>query len=606
LPFIFNYQGRYNLMQHLKEKLVKGTVEALNINFGFIPSLDTNSIQLTKKEFAGQLTIVVFPFTRQARKSPEVIAQTIGEYLKKEIEEVEDYNVVKGFLNLNISDSYWVKLFQGILSNEQFGKHASTGKKYVVEYCGPNTNKPLHLGHIRNMLIGYSISNILSAAGHEVHKVNIYNDRGIAICKSMLAWQKFGNGETPDSTGMKGDHFVGKYYVLFATKVNEEINQLMAGGMSKEQAAYEAPLQKEAREMLLKWEQGDKETLALWNKMNQWVYTGFEETYQKLGVDFEKAYYESEHYESGKKMVEDGLKKGIFYKKADGSVWVDLTDEGMDEKILLRADGTSVYLTQDIGTAESRYNDYKMDKSVYVVANEQDYHFKALKAALKKLKKPYGEGIYHLSYGMVDLPTGKMKSREGTTVDADDLYDEMLDTAEEHTVELGKIDGFSAAEAKELYRKLGMGALKYFLLKVHPKKKMLFNPQESIEFQGDTGPFIQYTNARISSILRKWQANHSFEGSFPAHINEQELELIMHISRYPETIQFSAGEFDPSQIATYVYALAKLYNKFYVENPILSIEDESLQYFRIILSEMTARTIQSSMGLLGIEVPERM
>jgi arginyl-tRNA synthetase len=593
-------------MQHLKEQLSIGTAEALHHSFGFVPSSDSISIQFTKKEFDGQLTIVVFPFTRQAKKSPETIAETIGQYLQSKIDVVEGYNVVKGFLNLSIADTYWIQLFNDIATNSQFGKHKPTGKKYVVEYCGPNTNKPLHLGHIRNMLIGYSISNILAAAGHEVHKVNIYNDRGIAICKSMLAWQKFGHGETPKSTGMKGDHFVGKYYVLFATKLNEEIDALMASGMSKEQAANEAALQKEAREMLLRWEQGDEQTLDLWNRMNQWVYAGFEETYQKLGVDFEKAYYESEHYESGKKMVEEGLKKGIFYKKADGSVWVDLTDEGMDEKILLRADGTSVYLTQDIGTAESRYNDYKMDKSVYVVANEQDYHFKALKAALKKLKKPYGEGIYHLSYGMVDLPTGKMKSREGTTVDADDLYDEMLDTAEKHTVELGKIDGFSAAEAKELYRKLGMGALKYFLLKVHPKKKMLFNPQESIEFQGDTGPFIQYTNARISSILRKWQANHSFEGSFPAHINEQELELIMHISRYPETIQFSAGEFDPSQIATYVYALAKLYNKFYVENPILSIEDESLQYFRIILSEMTARTIQSSMGLLGIEVPERM
>lgn len=562
-------------------------------------------IQLTRKEFEGELTVVVFPYVKLARQKPEAVGTAIGEYLAAQYKPVVGFNVIKGFLNLSIADDYWASLLTAMTTEAEWTL-PPTGQTVVLEYCGPNTNKPLHLGHIRNMVIGYSMAEILAAAGHEVHKVNIYNDRGIAICKSMVAWQQYGNGETPESSGMKGDHLIGKYYVRFAQEHARQVEALVAKGVDKEQAKQEAPLQQAAQEMLRQWEQGDPEVIALWEKMNGWVYAGFEETYQKLGVDFEKAYYESETYLAGRQMVEDGLAEGLFYRKDDGSVWVDLTDQGLDEKILLRSDGTSVYLTQDLGTAQARYDDFQMDQSIYVVANEQDYHFKALKATLQKLKKPFADGIYHLSYGMVDLPTGKMKSREGTTVDADDLYDDMIATATKTTRELGKSEGLAREEAAQLYRMIGMGALKYFLLRVNPKKRILFDPQESIDFQGDTGPFIQYTHARIRSVHRKWEAAGAPRGAFSGPLSALERQLVLHLYRYRQVVQEAADSFDPSQIANYVFALAKLYNRFYADHPILQGADAGQQYFRVQLSQQTADTLQHGMRLLGIDVPEQM
>jgi len=590
----------------ISSELKSATAKAMKMLFNADISSSEILINDTRKEFEGDYSIVVFPLSKFSKKSPEDTAGLIGRYLKENSGIIEDYNVIKGFLNCLIPTRRWLEVFEATEKTKDFSK--SNGKKVVVEYCGPNTNKPLHLGHVRNMVIGYSMANILKAGGYEVHKVNIYNDRGIAICKSMLAWQKFGHGETPESSGLKGDQLVGKYYVLFDQKYRKEIAQLIKNGMSETDAKANAPLLLEAQQMLRKWEAADAEIMELWKTMNAWVYAGFDKTFETLGVDFEKNYYESEHYLSGKELVEEGLKKDIFFRKEDGSVWVDLTDRGMDEKILLRKDGTSVYLTQDLGTANSRYQDFKMDLSVYVVADEQNYHFKALKNTLEKLGKPYASGIYHLSYGMVDLPSGKMKSREGTTVDADDLMQQMFDTAEEHTKALGKIDGFTENQAQQLYRTLGLGALKFHLLRVSPKRRILFNPEESIEFHGDTGPFIQYTYARIQSILKKWISldKPGNKRQNPASINQIERSILRQLIALPGIVEESCQSMDPSLIASFALNLAKLYNRFYNEYPILKASDKSVLLFRVRLSEQVSKTIEQAMLLLGIEVPESM
>jgi arginyl-tRNA synthetase len=594
-------------LQHAISQNVSQALQAL-----FNISVDANNIALqpTRKEFAGSFTFVTFPYTKQAGKGPEQIGQAIGEYLKENAKEVRDFNVVKGFLNLEVEDTEWLTLFRGLMQDEQHGQGEASGRKVMVEYSSPNTNKPLHLGHLRNNFLGFSVSEILKANGHDVMMVNLVNDRGIHICKSMLAYEKMGNGETPESSGIKGDHLVGKYYVLFDKAYKEQIDELVAEGIEKEEAKKKAPLMLEAQEMLLKWEQGDEQVVNLWKMMNSWVYAGFNQTYRNIGVDFDKYYYESETYTLGKERVEEGLQKEVFFKKDNGSAWVDLTDDGLDEKLLLRADGTSVYITQDLGTAELKYNDFPYDQSVYVVADEQNYHFQVLKATLKKLGKPYADGIYHLSYGMVDLPSGKMKSREGTVVDADELVQEMIDTARQQTEELGKIDGFTPEQANELYHTLALGALKYFLLKVDPKKRMLFNPQESIDFRGNTGPFIQYTHARISAILRKaGEMNIKVDvANFDSvsQLHETELEVITHLVNYPAVVKEAGNLYAPSVIANYAYDLAKSYNRFYQEISIFNETDEQARSFRIALSAMVARFIKESMRLLGITVPERM
>lgn len=565
------------------------------------------NLEQTKKEFEGHQTLVVFPFVRQTKKSPEQTAQILGEYLQENYKEIESFNVIKGFLNIVYSDAFWLNVFQNEISSDSFAKPETKGEKVMVEYSSPNTNKPLHLGHIRNNLLGYAVAELLKASGHEVVKANLVNDRGIHICKSMLAWQKFGNGETPESSGLKGDHLVGKYYVIFDKEYKKEIDKLKADGKTEEEAKKEAPLIKEAQAMLLKWEHGDDEVIQLWKTMNSWVYAGFEETYQKLGVDFDKYYYESDTYLLGKDIVEEGLAKGVFFKKEDNSVWIDLTEDGLDEKLVRRGDGTSVYITQDLGTAQLKYDEFGIDRSIYVVGNEQDYHFKVLFLILKKLGKSWADGLYHLSYGMVDLPSGKMKSREGTVVDADDLIEEMRITAKEKTEALGKVDHFDEDEKEKLYHMIGMGALKYFLLKVEPKKRLLFDPKESIDFQGNTGPFIQYTHARIKSVLSK--AGYDDKKALavnPEKLKETELELIQILSRYPAILNNAARDFNPGAIANYIYDLAKSYNKFYQSETILKVEDEGLRNFRLKLSYHTAETIRKAMGILGIEVPERM
>ena len=567
------------------------------------------TIQLneTRKEFEGDYTLVCFPLTRIAKKKPEETAEEIGNYFTRHCDIVAQYNVVKGFLNLSLKDEVWIQFLKEVPGSDQHGQLPTNGQKVMVEYSSPNTNKPLHLGHIRNNLLGYSVSEILKSAGFEVTKANLINDRGIHICKSMLAWQKFGNGETPESSGMKGDHLVGKYYVEFDKHYKTEINELVEKGMPEKEARDKAPILVEAKEMLVKWEQGDPEVRALWEKMNSWVYKGFDVTYKNLGVNFDKYYYESDTYLLGKSIIEEGLEKGIFHKKEDGSVWIDLQNEGLDEKLLLRSDGTAVYMTQDIGTAQLKYDDYKMDQSLYVVGNEQDYHFKVLKLIVQKLNKPYADGIYHLSYGMVDLPEGKMKSREGTVVDADDLIQEMIDTAREHTLELGKIEAFSDEEAEELYKVIGLGALKFFLLKVDPKKRILFNPKESIDFQGHTGPFVQYTHARIKSVLRKYEALKDEHGEITvAKLEPEEREVLKNLYKFPEVVQEAASQYDPSVIANYVYELAKIYNKFYARLPILKCDDATTRHFRIQLCGLTAQILKSGMALLGISVPDRM
>ncbi|WP_423149273.1 arginine--tRNA ligase [Rubrolithibacter danxiaensis] len=586
--------------------IIRGTIDAVKALYNSeITSADIN-LQQTRKEFEGQVTVVTFPFTRFSKKSPEQTGSEIGEFLKSRFPEIADFNVIKGFLNLSVSDKYWLEEFQQKIIKTDFGQFAPNGKKVMVEYSSPNTNKPLHLGHIRNNLLGYSVAEILSANGFNVIKVNLVNDRGIHICKSMLAWQKFGNGETPQSSGIKGDHLAGKYYVIFDKEYKKQIEEFKQQGQSEEDAKKNAPLIREAQEMLQKWEAGDEEVISLWKTMNSWVYKGFEETYKKLGVDFDKFYYESNTYLLGKDIIQEGLDKGVFFRKEDGSVWIDLTADGLDEKLVLRADGTSVYITQDLGTAELKYHDFKMDESIYVVGNEQDYHFKVLFLILEKLGKTWAKGLYHLSYGMVDLPSGKMKSREGTVVDADDLMTEMEETAQQRTEELGKVEGFSEEEKKELYHIIGMGALKYFLLKVEPKKRLLFDPQESIDFQGHTGPFIQYTHARIRSVIARAGGDVSKSFGLPENLAATERELILALSKYPDTLKASAAEFSPAQLANYVYELAKLYNKFYHEEPILKADAEIIRDFRIALSFATANVIKKGMKLLGIEVPERM
>jgi arginyl-tRNA synthetase len=594
-------------MKALENSITHGISQALAELFATTVAPGQIALSPTRKEFAGTFTFVTFPYTKSAGKGPEQIGQAVGEYLKNQVAEVAGYNVVKGFLNIEITDQTWLSVFRDLLTGNN--APAASGQKVVVEYSSPNTNKPLHLGHLRNNFLGYSVAEILKANGHQVTKVNLVNDRGIHICKSMVAYQLLGEGETPGSAGMKGDHLVGKYYVAFDRLHKEQVGEMIANGMEPDKAKKEAPVMQQAQEMLLRWEQHDPETIALWEKMNSWVYAGFDETYQSIGVDFDKYYYESKTYLLGKDFVAEGLEKGVFFKKDDGSVWVDLAEEGLDEKLVLRADGTSVYITQDLGTAELKYADFGYDQSVYVIADEQNYHMQVLKAILRKLHKPYAEGIYHLSYGMVDLPSGKMKSREGTVVDADELVAEMVETAHQRTDELGKIEGLSAQEAGQLYHTLAMGALKYFLLKVDPKKRMLFNPEESINFQGNTGPFIQYTHARIAAILRKATEMGvvadaaSFAGLTTLH--ETESELITLLAAYPKVVAEAAGLFAPSIMGQYAYDLAKTYNRFYTEVSIFQATADTL-YFRVALSGQVAQTIKKAMGLLGIQVPDRM
>lgn len=566
------------------------------------------NLQETRKEFEGQVTIVVFPITKISKKSPEETANAIGEYLVENVEEVTAFNVVKGFLNLSIANSYWLNLFNNDLLATDFGKTKSNGQKVMVEYSSPNTNKPLHLGHVRNNLLGYAVAELLKADGYEVYKVNLVNDRGIHICKSMLAWEKWGNGETPETSGLKGDHLVGKYYVIFDKEYKKEIEALITQGKTEDEAKKNAPLIKEAQAMLLAWEAGDDSVISLWKKMNGWVYDGFAVSYKNLGVDFDKYYYESNTYLLGKDTVDEGLEKGVFFKKEDGSVWIDLTADGLDQKLVLRADGTSVYITQDLGTAQMKYDDFKMDQSIYVVGNEQDYHFKVLFLILEKLGKSWAKGLHHLSYGMVDLPSGKMKSREGTVVDADDLVAEMIDTAKQKTEALGKINDFSEEEKQELYYNIGLGALKYFLLKVEPKKRLLFDPSESIDFQGNTGPFIQYTYARIKSLLSK--ANYQLKvggEQLSVDLSATELEMIMLLANYPTELSNAAKAYSPAFLANYLYEVAKLFNKFYHEvPPIVKEENEALKQHRLNICKITADVLKAGTAILGINVPERM
>ncbi|MDX1362558.1 MAG: arginine--tRNA ligase [Arenibacter latericius] len=593
-----------NIQEVLSQK-VKEAVTAI-----YEVTLPTVEFQPTRKEFAGDITVVVFPMLRVLKGNPVQIGEQIGQFLKDQVDEVEDFNVVKGFLNITISDAYYLQFFNGILKDSNYGLVAQKQEEAVmVEYSSPNTNKPLHLGHVRNNLLGYSVAEIIKASGKKVYKTQIINDRGIHICKSMLAWQRYGNGETPKSTGLKGDKLVGNYYVAFDKAYKEEIAALVAQGVEPKVAEKEAPILLEAQEMLRKWEAGDSEVVALWETMNSWVYDGFDVTYKNLGVDFDQLYYESNTYLLGKDFVEDGLKRGVFYKKDDGSVWIDLTDEGLDEKIVLRSDGTAVYMTQDIGTAIQRVKDNPdVGGMVYTVGNEQDYHFKVLFLILKKLGFNWAENLYHLSYGMVDLPSGKMKSREGTVVDADELMDDMAQTAAEISEELGKLEDYSEEEKQELYRIIGMGALKYFILKVDPKKRILFNPEESVDFQGNTGPFIQYTYARIQSILRKGEEL-NYDVSIAtdlAELHEKEKELLKQIQLFPETIQLAADNFSPALIANYTYDLVKEFNSFYQNVSILGETDESKRIFRVQLAKKVGEVIKSAFMLLGIQVPERM
>jgi len=595
---------------NFQDSILRGIQDAFASCFQAAIPLEQLSLAPTKKEFEGSYTFVVFPFLKQSQLNPEATATQLGNYLKTEVAAVKDFNVVKGFLNLVVAQEEWISLFKQVYSSPSFGQLPSNGQKVMVEYSSPNTNKPLHLGHLRNNFLGYSVAELLKASGYEVVKANLVNDRGIHICKSMVAYQHFGNGETPASSGLKGDHLAGKYYVLFDSHYKAQQKSLIEAGQSEEEAKKNAPLLLDAQEMLRKWEDQDPEVIALWNQMNGWVYAGFEATYKRMGVDFDVTYYESNTYLLGKDIVEEGLSKGVFFKKENGSVWVDLTDEGLDEKLVLRGDGTSVYITQDMGTADLKYQDHQINKSVYVVGNEQDYHFDVLFKIMRKLGRSYGPGLYHLSYGMVDLPTGKMKSREGTVVDADELMEEMVATAAHHTKELGKIEGFTEAQATELYEILGMGALKYFLLKVDPKKRMLFNPQESIEFQGNTGPFIQYSHARIAAILRKAEqigVNLSAD-SFASlsELAETESALIQQLNDFEKKIKVAAEEYSPAILAQYLFDLSKEYNRFYAELPIFHEKDQQLQAFRVALSLQTAKTIKRGMSLLGIQVPERM
>ena len=568
------------------------------------------TLQKTKKEFVGDWTLVCFPLLKISRKNPAVTAEEIGAYLKENDSKISDYNVINGFLNLSINANSWVDLLENISKDENFGFKPVTENSplVMIEYSSPNTNKPLHLGHIRNNLLGFSLSEIMKANGYKVVKTNIVNDRGIHICKSMLAWQKFGNGATPESIGKKGDHLVGDYYVAFDKAYKAEIKELMAGGMDEEEAKKEAPLMKEAQEMLRKWEAGDAEVRTLWKTMNDWVYAGFDETYKRLGVDFDKIYYESDTYLVGKEKVLSGLEKGLFFKKEDGSVWADMTDQGLDQKLLLRADGTSVYMTQDIGTATLRFSDFPIDKMIYVVGNEQNYHFQVLSILLDRLGMEWGKDLVHFSYGMVELPEGKMKSREGTVVDADDLVDEMVGTATEISKELGKLDGLTEEEISSICEMIGLGGLKYFILKVDPRKNMTFNPKESIDFNGNTGSFIQYTHARICSVLRKAteQGISLAELNKDIELKEKEVSLIQALAAFPAVVAQAGKEYSPSLIANYTYDLVKEYNQFYHDFSILKEENTDLKNMRLVLSANVAKVIKSAMSLLGIQVPSKM
>lgn len=604
---------------NIEQKLVSSVIGGLKALYGQDVPAAQVQLQKTKKEFEGHLTLVVFPFLRMSKKGPEQTAQEIGEYLQANEPSVAAFNVIKGFLNLTIASSAWIELLNGIHADKQYGIVAATDNSplVMIEYSSPNTNKPLHLGHVRNNLLGNALANIVAANGNKVVKTNIVNDRGIHICKSMLAWQKYGNGETPESSGKKGDHLIGDYYVSFDKHYKAEVKELMAKfqseGMNEEEAKAkaeaESPLMKEAREMLVKWEANDPEVRALWKKMNDWVYAGFDETYRMMGVTFDKIYYESNTYLEGKEKVMEGLEKGFFYRKEDGSVWADLTGEGLDHKLLLRADGTSVYMTQDIGTAKLRFADYPIDKMIYVVGNEQNYHFQVLSILLDKLGFEWGKGLVHFSYGMVELPEGKMKSREGTVVDADDLMAEMIDTAKETSNELGKLDGLTKEEADNIARIVGLGALKYFILKVDARKNMTFNPKESIDFNGNTGPFIQYTYARIQSVLRKAkEAGIEIPAQLPAGIglSEKEEGLIQMVADFAAVVKQAGEDYSPSIIANYTYDLVKEYNQFYHDFSILREENEAVKVFRLALSENVAKVVRLGMGLLGIEVPDRM
>lgn len=603
----------------IEEILTTATATAVKVLYNQDIPQEQLQIQKTKKEFEGHLTLVVFPLLRISRKKPEETAQEIGEWLAANCEAVEKFNVVKGFLNLTISPDSWIYLLNDIHADTRFGLTPPTEQSplVMIEYSSPNTNKPLHLGHVRNNLLGFALANIIEANGNRVVKTNIVNDRGIHICKSMLAWLKYGHGETPETSGKKGDHLIGDYYVAFDKHYREQVAELcgqyesegMTPDEAKDKAEKEAPLMKEARAMLVKWEQNDPEVRALWKKMNNWVYAGFDETYKALGVNFDKIYYESDTYLEGKEKVLEGLKKGIFYRRDDGSVWADLTDKGLDEKLLLRADGTSVYMTQDIGTAKLRFQDYPIDKMIYVVGNEQNYHFQVLSILLDELGFEWGKSLVHFSYGMVELPNGKMKSREGTVVDADDLIAEMIRQARQTIDELGKFDDMDEAEKNEVARIVGMGALKYFLLKVDARKNMLFNPAESIDFNGNTGPFIQYTYARIRSVLRKAQETGiDIPGTLPAGtaLSTKEEEIVQHIADFPAIVRQAGTDYSPSAIANYCYDLVKEYNQFYHDFSILREEDKQKQLFRLVLSENVAKVIRLGMGLLGIEMPERM
>ena len=590
-----------NLENTLQEQIKQALREIYNFE------IDQAELQATRKDFEGDITLVVFPFVKQLRKNPKEIAENIGTYLKDKVAEIKDFNVVGGFLNLVIDDVFYTNFLKEIYDDAQYGLTSTDTnlKSLMVEYSSPNTNKPLHLGHIRNNLLGHSISEIYKATGKPVIKTQIINDRGIHICKSMLAWQKFGNGETPENSGLKGDKLAGKYYVKFDQEYKKEIKELKTSGKTEDEAKKIAPILLEAQEMLIKWEAKDSEVMALWKKMNAWVYKGFDETYKNLGVSFDKNYYESETYLLGKQVVAEGLKKNIFFKKEDGSVWVDLSSDGLDEKLLLRGDGTSVYMTQDIGTAIKRFQDFDIDSHIYTVGNEQDYHFQVLFLILKKLGYDWADKLYHLSYGMVELPHGKMKSREGTVVDADDLMIEMTNTARKISQELGKLEGYSDTEKESLYRIIGLGALKYYILKVDPKRTILFDPEKSIDFSGNTGPFIQYTYARIQSILRsaKDLAAKDFEIS---KLNSKEREVIKQLEMFPQIIANAALQQNPGVIANYTYDLVKLYNSFYQAIPILATENENEKIFRVKMSKKVGETIKNAFMMLGIDVPERM
>ena len=586
-----------NLTTHVKEAILK-------LYGGELPSVE---FQATRKEFEGDVTVVVFPMLRVVKGNPVQIGTQLGEYLVENVEEVTAFNVVKGFLNLVVSDSYYTQFFKEISGDNDFGIATRNNTAVMVEFSSPNTNKPLHLGHIRNILLGYAVAKITEAAGSKVYKTQIINDRGIHICKSMLAWKKYGNNETPESTGFKGDKLVGNYYVKFDQEYKKEIATLIEAGKTEEEAKKEAPSLLEAQEMLRKWEAGDEEVVALWKTMNQWVYDGFDVSYKSLGVDFDSLYYESNTYLLGKDNIEEGLAKGVFFKKNDGSVWCDLTDEGLDEKLVLRSDGTAVYMTQDIGTAIQRVKDHSdVNGMIYTVGNEQDYHFKVLFLILKKLGYDWAENLFHLSYGMVDLPSGKMKSREGTVVDADDLIQEMAQTAGTISEELGKLEGYSDKEKQALYKTIGLGALKYYILKVDPQKRILFNPEESVDFQGNTGPFIQYTYARIQSILRKAKELGVKTSASTNELHPKEKELIKLVQEYPDTVQLAADKKSPALIANYTYELVKAFNSFYQQVPILGTATDDEKAFRVALSSQVGQVIKKAFGLLGIEVPERM